>query len=200
MSKPKREWSNSDIRSLVQGEFHNYFGQSLHNYQKSDWFVWFLSNSTRYAIFFLFLQKYGKGEMVSYTDLTQTKKIGRVNLKIDSIKATIRDGLELGFLQSFKSDDDRRVTLYDFNPRIIHEVADYCFCMRRNRMIETASYIHSETTLKVSKELENAVTDEWAEAVSSTVDAVSGVLESKFGVTNLKNITPISKKKKQVDK
>ena len=200
MSKPKREWSNSDIRSLVQGEFHNYFGQSLHNYQKSDWFVWFLSNSTRYAIFFLFLQKYGKGEMVSYTDLTQTKKIGQVNLKIDSIKATIRDGLELGFLQSFKSDDDRRVTLYDFNTRIIHEVADYCFCMRRNRMIETASYIHSETTLKVSKELENAVTDEWAEAVSSTVDAVSGVLESKFGVTNLKNITPISKKKKQVDK
>ena len=200
MSKPKREWSNSDIRSLVQGEFHNYFGQSLHNYRKSDWFVWFLSNSTRYAIFFLFLQKYGKGEMVSYTDLTQTKKIGQVNLKIDSIKATIRDGLELGFLQSFKSDDDRRVTLYDFNPRIIHEVADYCFCMRRNRMIETASYIHSETTLKVSKELENAVTDEWAEAVSSTVDAVSGVLESKFGVTNLKNITPISKKKKQVDK
>jgi len=72
--------------------------------------------------------------------------------------------------------------------------------MRRNRMIETASYIHSETTLKVSKELENAVTDEWAEAVSSTVDAVSGVLESKFGVTNSKNITPISKKKKQVDK
>ena len=200
MSKPKREWSNSDIRSLVQGEFHNYFGQSLHNYRKSDWFVWFLSNSTRYSIFFLFLQKYGKGEMVSYTDLTQTKKIGQVNLKIDSIKATIRDGLELGFLQSFKSDDDRRVTLYDFNPRIIHEVADYCFCMRRNRMIETASYIHSETTLKVSKELENAVTDEWAEAVSSTVDAVSGVLESKFGVTNLKNITPISKKKKQVDK
>jgi len=176
MSKPKREWSNSDIRSLVQGEFHNYFGQSLHNYQKSDWFVWFLSNSTRYAIFFLFLQKYGKGEMVSYTDLTQTKKIGQINLKIDSIKATIRDGLELGFLQSFKSDDDRRVTLYDFNPRIIHEVADYCFCMRRNRMIETASYIHSETTLKVSKELENAVTDEWAEAVSSTVDAVSEFL------------------------
>ena len=199
MSKPKREWSNSDIRSLVQGEF-NYFGQSLHIYKKSDWFVWFLSNSTRYAIFFLFLQKYGKGEMVSYTDLTQTKKIGQINLKIDSIKATIRDGLELGFLQSFKSDDDRRVTLYDFNTRIIHEVADYCFCMRRNRMIETASYIHSETTLKVSKELENAVTDEWAEAVSSTVDAVSGFLESKFGVTNLKNITPISKKKKQVDK
>ena len=196
MSKPKREWSNSDIRSLVQGEFHNYFGQSLHNYQKSDWFVWFLSNSTRYSIFFLFLQKYGKGEMVSYTDLTQTKKIGQINLKIDSIKATIPDGLELGFLQSFKSDDDRRVTLYDFNTRIIHEVADYCFCMRRNRMIETASYIHSETTLKVSKELENAVTDEWAEAVSSTVDAVSGVLESKFGVTNSKNITPISKKKK----
>ena len=200
MSKPKREWSNSDIRSLVQGEFHNYFGQSLHNYQKSDWFVWFLSNSTRYSIFFLFLQKYGKGEMVSYTDLTQTKKIGQINLKIDSIKATIPDGLELGFLQSFKSDDDRRVTLYDFNTRIIHEVADYCFCMRRNRMIETASYIHSETTLKVSKELENAVTDEWAEAVSTTVNVVSEVLESKFGVTHLKNINPISKKKKQVDK
>ena len=200
MSKPKREWSNSDIRSLTQGEYHNYYGQSLHTYQKSDWFVWFLSNSTRYAIFFLFLQKYGKGEMVSYTDLTLTKKIGLVNLKIDSIKATIRDGIELGFLQSFKSDDDRRVTLYDFNPRIIHEVADYCFCMRRNRMIETAAYIHSQTTLKISKELENAVTDEWAEAVSSTVDAASAVLESKFGVAKSENITPISKKKKQVNK
>ena len=82
MVKPKREWSNSDIRSLVQGEFHNYFGQSQHNYLKSDWFVWFLSNSTRYAIFFLFLQKYGKGEMVSYTDLTLTKKIGLITLKL----------------------------------------------------------------------------------------------------------------------
>ena len=67
-------------------------------------------------------------------------------------------------------------------------------------MIETATYIHSETTLKVSKELENAVTDEWAEAVSSTVNAVSEVLESKFGVINSKNITPIRKKKKQVNK
>jgi hypothetical protein len=200
MSKPKREWSNSDIRSLVQGEYHNYYGQSLHTYNKSDWFIWFLSNSTRYSIFFLFLQKYGKGEMVSYTDLTLTKKIGLINLKIDSIKATIRDGLELGFLQSFKSDDDRRVTLYDFNPSIIHEVADYCFCMRRNRMMESASYIHSETTLKVSRELKNAVTEEWADAVSTTVDAVSKVLESKFGVASSKNITPLNNKKKQLNK
>ena len=200
MSKPKREWSNSDIRSLTLGEFHSYYGQSLHTYHKSDWFVWFLSNSTRYAIFFLFLKKYGKGEMVSYTDLTLTKKIGLVNLKIDSIKSTIRDGLELGFLQSFKSDDDKRVTLYNFNPHIIHEVADYCFCMRRNRMIEAAAYIHSETTLKVSNELKNALTDEWVEAVNTTVDAASAVLESKFGITKSENIIPISKRKKQVNK
>ena len=35
--------------------------------------------------------------MVSYTDLTQTEKIGSQRLKIDSIKATIREGLSLGY-------------------------------------------------------------------------------------------------------
>ena len=192
MKKIKRTWSNLDARSLLHGEFHHHYGQGFHAYEKSDWHVWFFGNTTKYAIFFLFLHKYGKGEMVSYTDLTQTKKIGQVSLKIDSIKSTIREALEAGFIRSFKSDDDKRVTLYDLNPDIVGEIADYCFSMRRNRMIEASKFIHSDTTLKINNELGEAIRshgDEVIEAISSTVQYAIG------GIEKAGKITPLRKKK-----
>jgi len=196
MKKSKRQWSNADARSLLLGEFHNYFGGSYHAYQESEWYVWFLGNPTRYAMFFLFLEKYGKGEMVSYTDLTLTKKIGQVNLKIDSIKSTVRDALELDYIKSFKSDDDGRVTLYDLNTEIVQEIADYCFCVRRNRMMESAKYIHSDTTLKVSKELNNAITkDSMLDALSSIVEHTNKAVEAKIGRKKNQKLSPVPKKK-----
>ena len=101
--KIKRDWSNSDMRSVMRGEAMHYFSGGQHYYVSKDWYVWFLGNSTRYSIFHTFLWKYGNGEMVSYTDLTRTEKIGSQRLKIDSIKATIREGLKLGYIQAFKS-------------------------------------------------------------------------------------------------
>jgi hypothetical protein len=193
MKEPKREWSNSDARSLIRGESHNHFGRENHPYQESEWYVWFLGNPTRFAMFFLFLQKYGEGEMVSYTDLTLTKKIGRVNLKIDSIKSTVRDGLEMGFIQSFKSNEDKRVTLYNFNPNIIQEITDYCFCMRRNRMGEAASYMHSNTTSKVNDELTKAATDEVVEAINSTIKITTKALNLQQGFKKSKKIMPFKK-------
>ena len=184
----KRTWSNLDARSLLHGEFHHHYGQGFHAYDKSDWHVWFFGNTTKYAIFFLFLHKYGKGEMVSYTDLTQTKKIGQVNLKIDSIKSTIREALELDFIRSFKSDDDKRITLYDLNPAIVGEIADYCFSMRRNRMIEASKFIHSDTTLKINTELGEAIRShggEIIEAISSAVNYANGALERVGKVVTL---------------
>ena len=192
MKKTKRTWNNLDARSLLHGEFHHHYGQGFHAYEKSDWHVWFFGNTTKYAIFFLFLHKYGKGEMVSYTDLTQTKKIGQVSLKIDSIKSTIREALEAGFIRSFKSDDDKRVTLYDLNPDIVGEIADYCFSMRRNRMVEASKFIHSDTTLKINNELGEAIRshgDEVIEAISSTVQYAIG------GIEKAGKITPLRKKK-----
>jgi hypothetical protein len=192
MKITKRTWSNLDARSLLHGEFHHHYGQRFHAYEKSDWYVWFFGNPTKYAIFFLFLHKYGKGEMVSYTDLTQTKKIGQVSLKIDSIKSTIREALEAGFIRSFKSDDDKRVTLYDLNPDIVGEIADYCFSMRRNRMIEASKFIHADTTLKINTELGEAIRsngDEIIEAISSTVKYANGAIE------RAEKVTPISQKK-----
>ena len=192
MKKIKRTWSNLDARSLLHGEFHHHYGQGFHAYEKSDWHVWFFGNTTKYAIFFLFLHKYGKGEMVSYTDLTQTKKIGQVSLKIDSIKSTIREALEAGFIRSFKSDDDKRVTLYDLNPDIVGEIADYCFSMRRNRMVEASKFIHSDTTLKINNELGETIRshgDEVIEAISSTVQYAIG------GIEKAGKITPLRKKK-----
>jgi len=196
MTKTSRHWNNSDARSLLLGEFHDLHGRSYHSYQEAEWYVWFLGNPTRYAMFFLFLHKYGKGEMVSYTDLTQTKKIGQINLKIDSIKSTIRDALELKYINSYKSDDDKRVTLYDFNSGIIQEVADYCFCMRRNRMMESAKYIHLDTTLKVSKELNEAITkDSMLDALSSIVEHTNRAVEAKLSNKNQLKLSSKAKKK-----
>ena len=196
MKKTTRRWNNSDARSLLLGEFHDLYGRSNHDYQEHEWYVWFLGNPTRYAMFFLFLQKYGSGEMVSYTDLTLTKKIGQVNLKIDSIKSTVRDALELDYIKAFKSDDDGRVTLYDLNSEIVQEIADYCFCMRRNRMMESAKYIHSDTTLKVSKELNNAITkDSMLDALSTIVEHTNKAVEAKIGKKKKRNLSSVSKKK-----
>ena len=113
--KNKRNWSNSEMRSLTRGEAMHHFSKGEHYYVDKDWYIWFLGNATRYAIFHTFLWKYGNGEMVSYTDLTRTEKIGSQRLKIDSIKATIREGLTLGYIEAFKSEKDRRVTMYSFD-------------------------------------------------------------------------------------
>ena len=96
--KKRREWSNSEIRALTRGESMYYYSTGQHYYTKSDWYVWFFGNTTRYSIFHTFLLKYGEGELVSYTDLTRTEKVGAVRLKIDSVKSTIREGLAFGFL------------------------------------------------------------------------------------------------------
>ena len=114
------------MRALTRGEAMAHYSRGQHYYVKSDWYVWFFGNPTRYSIFHTFLWKYGNGEMVSYTDLTQTEKIGSVKLKIDSIKSTIREGLALGFIDAYKAENDRRVTMYSFNEKILEEITDYC--------------------------------------------------------------------------
>ena len=97
--KTKRQWTNSEMRALTRGESMQYFSLGQHYYTKSDWYIWFFGNSTRYTIFHTFLWKYGEGEMVTYTDLTRSEKVGSVRLKIDSIKSTLREGLALGFIE-----------------------------------------------------------------------------------------------------
>ena len=192
MKTLKRSWANADARSLLRGEFHSHYGEQFHGYQKAAWYIWFLGNATKHAIFFLFLHKYGKGEMVSYADLTQSKKIGEVILKIDSIKSTIREALELGYIKAFKSESDKRITLYDFNPEIVEEIADYCFSMRRNRMIEASRFIHTDTTLKISKELGEAIRSNGngiIEAIGSAVEYAQGALDRE------KKVTPLGQKK-----
>jgi hypothetical protein len=189
MKTLKRSWTNADARSLLRGEFHSHYGEQFHGYQKAAWYIWFLGNASKYAIFFLFLHKYGKGEMVSYADLTQSKKIGEVILKIDSIKSTIREALELGYIKAFKSESDKRITLYDFNPEIVEEIADYCFSMRRNRMIEASRFIHTDTTLKISKELGEAIRSNGngiIEAIGSAVEYAQGALDREKKVTPLR--------------
>ena len=146
----KREWSNSEIRALTRGESLHYYSTGQHYYTKSEWYIWFFGNATRHSIFHTFLLKYGEGELVSYTDLTRTEKVGSVRLKIDSVKSTIREGLAMGFIDAYKSEKDRRVTVYTFNPSILDEISDYCFMMRRNRMWESASFISNSCLLYTS--------------------------------------------------
>ena len=110
--KNKRNWSNSEMRSLTRGEAMHHFSKGEHYYVDKDWYIWFLGNATRYAIFHTFLWKYGNGEMVSYTDLTRTEKIGSQRLKIDSIpkffiivkiadfKELARAGMKFDWLES----------------------------------------------------------------------------------------------------
>ena len=196
--KNKRNWSNSEMRSLTRGEAMHHFSKGEHYYVDKDWFIWFLGNATRYAIFHTFLWKYGNGEMVSYTDLTRTEKIGSQRLKIDSIKATIREGLTLGYIEAFKSEKDRRVTMYSFDQSILQEVTDYCFMMRRNRMWESASFISQYSTDSLNKELARAgMKFDWLESINKFVSLFAETAKNAFGQDQLPNVIPIKKGKKR---
>jgi len=196
--KNKRNWSNSEMRSLTRGEAMHHFSKGEHYYVDKDWYIWFLGNATRYAIFHTFLWKYGNGEMVSYTDLTKTEKIGSQRLKIDSIKATIREGLSLGYIEAFKSEKDRRVTMYSFDQSILQEVTDYCFMMRRNRMWESASFISQYSTDSLNKELARAgMKLDWLESINKFVSLFAETAKNAFGQDQLPNVIPIKKGKKR---
>lgn len=196
--KNKRNWSNSEMRSLTRGEAMHHFSKGEHYYVDKDWYIWFLGNATRYSIFHTFLWKYGNGEMVSYTDLTRTEKIGSQRLKIDSIKATIREGLTLGYIEAFKSEKDRRVTMYSFDQSILQEVTDYCFMMRRNRMWESASFISQYSTDSLNKELARAgMKFDWLESINKFVSLFAETAKNTFGQDQLPNVIPIKKRKKR---
>ena len=196
--KNKRNWSNSEMRSLTRGEAMHHFSKGEHYYVDKDWYIWFLGNATRYAIFHTFLWKYGNGEMVSYTDLTRTEKIGSQRLKIDSIKATIREGLSLGYIEAFKSEKDRRVTMYTFDQSILQEITDYCFMMRRNRMWESASFISQYSTDSLNKELARAgMKFDWLESINKFVSLFAETAKNAFGQDQLPNVIPIKKGKKR---
>ena len=174
----------------------HYFSGGQHYYVSKDWYVWFLGNSTRYSIFHTFLWKYGNGEMVSYTDLTQTEKIGSVKLKIDSIKSTIREGLTLGFIDAYKAENDRRVTMYSFNEKILEEITDYCFMMRRNRMWESASFISDNSTDSINNQLAKAgMKKHWLDSINNFISKFAGTAKAQFGDEQLPNVIPINNKK-----
>ena len=195
--KKRREWSNSEIRALTRGESMHYYSTGQHYYTKSDWYVWFFGNTTRYSIFHTFLLKYGEGELVSYTDLTRTEKVGAVRLKIDSVKSTIREGLALGFIDAYKSEKDRRVTVYTFNPSILEEISDYCFMMRRNRMWEAASFISNSSTESINKKLAKAgMREEWMESISNFISKLAQTAKATFGEDQLPNVIPLKRNQK----
>lgn len=197
MSK-KRSWTNSEMRSLTRGEAMRYFSTGQHYYTDKDWYIWFFSNATRYSIFHTFLWKYGEGEMVSYTDLTRTKKVGSQRLKIDSIKATIREGLAHGYIEAFKSEKDKRVTMYTFNTDILQEVTDFCFMMRRNRMWEAASFVSQDSTGTINQELANAgLKKEWLVSINNFISVLAGTVKATFGSEHLPNVIPIKENTKK---
>ena len=190
--KKQRFWSNSEMRALTRGEAMSHYSRGQHYYIKSDWYIWFLGNSSRYSIFHTFLWKYGNGEMVSYTDLTQTEKIGSVKLKIDSIKSTIREGLALGFIEAYKAENDKRVTLYTFSPNILDEITDYCFMMRRNRMWESASFISNYSSESINNKLARAgMKKEWIDSINNFIAKFALTVQTKFGKNQLPNVIPI---------
>ena len=195
--KNQRSWSNSEMRALTRGESMSYYSTGQHYYIKCDWYVWFFGNPTRYSIFHTFLWKYGNGEMVSYTDLTQTEKIGSVRLKIDSIKSTIREGLALGFIDAYKAENDKRVTMYSFNDKILDEITDYCFMMRRNRMWESASFISNYSSESINSKLVQAgMKEEWIEPINNFIAKIALTVKAKFGNDQLPNVIPINKEAK----
>jgi len=185
------------MRALTRGESMSYYSTGQHYYIKCDWYVWFFSNPTRHSIFHTFLWKYGNGEMVSYTDLTQTEKIGSVKLKIDSIKSTIREGLALGFIDAYKAEKDKRVTIYSFNDKILDEITDYCFMMRRNRMWESASFISNYSSESINSKLVQAgMKEEWIESINNFIAKIALTVKAKFGNDQLPNVIPIKKEAK----
>ena len=63
-------------------------------------------------------------------------------------------------------------------------------------MMESAKYIHTDTTLKVSKELNNAITkDSMLDALTSIVDHTNKAVEAKIGKKKKRNLSSVSKKK-----
>ena len=40
--KNKRNWSNSEMRSLTRGEAMHHFSKGEHYYVDKDWYIWFL--------------------------------------------------------------------------------------------------------------------------------------------------------------
>ena len=63
-------------------------------------------------------------------------------------------------------------------------------------MMESAKYIHSDTTLKVSKELNNAITkDSMLDALSFIVEHTNKAVEAKIGKKKKLNLSSVSKKK-----
>ena len=196
--KTKRQWTNSGMRALTRGESMQYFSLGQHYYTKSDWYIWFFRNSTRYSIFHTFLWKYAEGEMVTYTDLTRSEKVGSVRLKIDSIKSTLREGLALGFIEAYKSEKDRRVTVYTFNPSILDEISDYCFMMRRNRMWESASFISNSSTDSINRKLAKAgMREEWMESITSFISKLAQTAKATFGEDQMPNVIPLKKQSKE---
>ena len=186
-----RQWTNSEMRALTRGESMHYYSMGQHYYTKSKWYIWFLGNSTRHTIFHTFLWKYGEGEMVSYTDLTRSEKVGSVRLKIDSIKSTLREGLTLGYIEAYKSEDDRRVTMYTFNSAIMDEISDYCFMMRRNRMWEAASFVSNSSTDSINNKLAQAgMKSEWIDSINSFISKLALTVKKKFGEDQLPNVIP----------
>jgi len=195
--KNTRHWSDSELRSLAAGEFSHYASTGQHYYIDKDWYIWFLGNATRYSMFQTFLWKFGDETMVSYTDLTQTEKIGSQRLKIDSIKATIREGLKLGYIEAYKSENDKRVTIYSFNESILQEVGDYCFMMRRNRMLESASFISARSTEDINKELTSAsMKKEWLDSINKFITLFARSAKAIFGEDQLPNVDTKDKIKK----
>ena len=87
--KNKRNWSNSEMRSLTRGEAMHYFSTGQHYSTKEDWYIWFLGNATRYSIFQTFLWKYGNGNMEIWEWTS-------VNLKHKSREAATGQQFELG--------------------------------------------------------------------------------------------------------
>jgi len=188
------EWSNSEMRALTKGEAHYHYSAGAHKYTKSDWYIWFFGNTTRYAIFQTFLWKYGEGKMVGYNDLTRTKKAGSRTLKIDNIKATVRDGISLGFIEAYKSERDKRVTLYSFNDSVLQEITDYCFKMRRNRMWEIAGFISDSSSDTVNNRLAEAgLRKEWFRAINNFLEKFAISVKAKFGEDKFPNVVSLKK-------
>ena len=62
--KNKRNWSNSEMRSLTRGEAMHHFSKGEHYYVDKDWYIWFWVTLLG-MLFSIFLWKYGNGEMVT---------------------------------------------------------------------------------------------------------------------------------------
>jgi len=193
MSVNKGKWKNSDIRALTEGESHFFVSTNMHSYGNADWYKWFFSNGTRLAIFGVFIYAYGKGDLVSYNDLTKAEKIGSVPLKLDSIKATLREAIALDYVKAYKSEEDKRITLYQFNPNLMQEIGDWAFETRRNRMYEMALFISEDTTLEINNKLKGTIKREWVEIINTFVGSIALAVKEKYG-DKMENVTPINLK------